>query len=163
LIGDKADLLVGPYGTAATMMAAAEAESARRVMVNGAGPSRTVHKRSPRYVFQTAVPYNAYGSALLDLAREHGAKSAFVISRAEAVLRACGLRSGAPSPRRTGRGVCSRRARLRCALRHARKRALREGVQRQIRRAAGACGGRGIRGGNRARSRPAACRRPRPG
>src|SRR5262245_29088820 len=32
----KADLLIGPYGSAATHMAAAEAERGRRVMINGA-------------------------------------------------------------------------------------------------------------------------------
>src|SRR5437667_111358 len=46
---DKADALIGPYGTAATLMAAAEAEKARHVMVNGAGSSVAVHRRLPRY------------------------------------------------------------------------------------------------------------------
>src|SRR3954471_17212065 len=41
LIGEhKADALIGPYGTAATMIASAEVETARRVMVSGAGWSR---------------------------------------------------------------------------------------------------------------------------
>src|SRR3954470_11753768 len=57
---EKADLLIGPYGSAASLMAGAEAETARRVMINGAGPSRAVHKRSPRYVFQSVTPYSAY-------------------------------------------------------------------------------------------------------
>ena len=78
---DKADLLVGPYGTAATMMGSVEAESARRVFINGAGPSRTVHKRSPRYVFQTAVPYNAYGAGVLQIARDEGHKRIFLAAR----------------------------------------------------------------------------------
>ena len=52
----KADALIGPYGSAAALMAAAEAESARRILVNGAAASRAVHKRSPRYVFQAGVP-----------------------------------------------------------------------------------------------------------
>src|SRR5579885_3555298 len=33
---EKVDVLIGPYGTAATLTGAAEAESARRVMVTGA-------------------------------------------------------------------------------------------------------------------------------
>src|SRR5438552_3459091 len=58
---DKADALIGPYGTAATLMAAAEAEKARHVMVNGAGSSVAVHRRLPRYVFQSTVSYAACG------------------------------------------------------------------------------------------------------
>lgn len=83
---EKADLLVGPYGTAATLMGAAEAESARRVFINGAGPSRAVHKRSPRYVFQSVVPYNAYGAAVLQLAGD-GHKILHVASRDDPVAR----------------------------------------------------------------------------
>ena len=81
LIREKADALIGPFGTAATLVAAAEAESAQRVLVNGAGWSRAVHKRSPRYVFQSAVPYNAYGTEVLELARRAGMKSALLLSR----------------------------------------------------------------------------------
>jgi len=62
---DKADALIGPYGTAATLMAAAEAEKTRHVMVNGAGSSVAVHRRLPRYVFQSAVPYAAFGTGVL--------------------------------------------------------------------------------------------------
>ena len=41
------------------MVAAAEAERARRVMVNGAGPAAAPHTRAPRYLFQSAAPYAA--------------------------------------------------------------------------------------------------------
>jgi branched-chain amino acid transport system substrate-binding protein len=81
LIRDKADALIGPYGTAATLVAAAEAESAQRVLVSGAGWSRAVHKRAPRFVFQSAVPYNAYGTTVLELARSTGVKSALLLAR----------------------------------------------------------------------------------
>lgn len=81
LIREKADALIGPYGTAATLVAAAEAESARRVLVSGAGWSRAIHKRAPRYVFQSAVPYNAYGTPVLELARQAGLKRAFILAR----------------------------------------------------------------------------------
>ena len=81
LIKDKADLLIGPYGTAATLMAGAEAERARRVLINGAGPSRAVHKRAPRYVFQTAVPYSSYGIGALELAKSGGQSTLFILSR----------------------------------------------------------------------------------
>ena len=81
LILDKADALIGPYGSAATLMAAAEAESARRVMVNGAGWSREVHKRSPRFVFQSAMPYAAYGTGVLQIAKEEGYRTLFILAR----------------------------------------------------------------------------------
>src|SRR5207249_3214097 len=60
LIRDKADALIGPYGSAASLMAAAEAERARRVIVNGSAPARALHRRAPRYVFQASVPYSAF-------------------------------------------------------------------------------------------------------
>ncbi|HEX5768976.1 MAG TPA: ABC transporter substrate-binding protein, partial [Burkholderiales bacterium] len=44
---EKADLLIGPYGSAATLVAAGEAERARRVMVNGAGQAPVIHGRAP--------------------------------------------------------------------------------------------------------------------
>lgn len=81
LIRERADALIGPYGTAATLVAGAEAESARRVLVSGAGWSRSVHKRSPRYVFQSATPYNAYGERVLELARKAGLKRALILAR----------------------------------------------------------------------------------
>jgi branched-chain amino acid transport system substrate-binding protein len=56
LIRGKTDLLIGPYGSAATLMASAQSERARRVLINGAGPSLAVHKRAPRYLFQTTMP-----------------------------------------------------------------------------------------------------------
>jgi len=97
LIRDKADALIGPYGTAATLMAAAEAESARRVMVNGAGWSREVHKRSPRFVFQSAMPYNAYGAGVLQVAQEQGYRTLLILSRDEPAARemAAGTRTAA--------------------------------------------------------------------
>ncbi|MGE5639624.1 MAG: amino acid ABC transporter substrate-binding protein [Clostridia bacterium] len=82
---EKADLLIGPYGTAATLIGAAEAESARRVMVTGAAPSRAVHKRSPRYIFQAGVPYASYGDGLLALARERGYRNLYIIARDDPV------------------------------------------------------------------------------
>ena len=81
LIRDKADALIGPYGTAATLMAAAEAESARRVLINGAGWSREVHKRAPRFVFQSAMPYNAYGAGVLEVAKDEGYRSLLILGR----------------------------------------------------------------------------------
>lgn len=83
----KADALIGPYGTAATMSAAAEAESARRVMINGAGWSRAVHRRSPRYVFQSCTPYNAFGIGVLELARAQGLRKVAIFARDDLAAR----------------------------------------------------------------------------
>src|SRR5438309_2039444 len=82
---DKADALIGPYGTAATLMAAAEAEKTRHVMVNGAGSSVAVHRRLPRYVFQSAVPYAAFGAGVLQIAGEQGYRSLLILARDDMV------------------------------------------------------------------------------
>jgi len=81
LIAEGSDVLIGPYGSAATLMGAAVAEREQRVMVNGAGPARTVHKRSPKYLFQSAVPYAAYGEGVLALAKEQGLERLFILAR----------------------------------------------------------------------------------
>jgi branched-chain amino acid transport system substrate-binding protein len=77
---DRADLLIGPYGTAATLLAAATAERARRVLINGAGPGRAVHRRAPRFVFQTGIPYAGYGPALLGLLQQEGLSRPYVLA-----------------------------------------------------------------------------------
>lgn len=77
----NADLLIGPYGSAATLVAAAEAERARRVMVNGAGAASAVHSRAPRYLFQSAVPYTAYGAGVLQVALDAGYRGLFILAR----------------------------------------------------------------------------------
>lgn len=81
LIAEKVDLLVGPYGSAPTMVGASESERARRVMVNGAGPAAAVHARGPRYLFQSAIPYAAYGMSVLETAIEHGLRNLFIVAR----------------------------------------------------------------------------------
>jgi branched-chain amino acid transport system substrate-binding protein len=81
LIREKADLLIGPYGSAATLMASAEAERAQRVLINGAGPSLAVHKRSPRYLFQSTMPNSAYGVGVLELAKTAELGSVLLLAR----------------------------------------------------------------------------------
>lgn len=93
----KADLLIGPYGSAATLLAAAEAERSRRVMVNGAGPARTVHKRAPQYVFQSVAPYSAYGAGVLELAGAAGCTSLFVLGRDDPVSAEMAEGTGKPA------------------------------------------------------------------
>lgn len=77
----KADLLVGPYGSAATVLAAAEAERAGRVLANGAGPARAVHRRERRFVFQTTAPYSSYAYGVVELARESRCRALDIAAR----------------------------------------------------------------------------------
>lgn len=79
---DKAELLIGPFGSAATRVAGAEAERLRRVMVNGAGPAQVV-QRGGHYLFQVSAPYAAYGEGVLELARAQGVKRLYIIARDE--------------------------------------------------------------------------------
>jgi len=88
LIEDKkVALLIGPYGSAASITSSAVAERAARVMVNGAGASGAVHKRGLRYVFQVATPYAAYGAGVPQLARQWKAGKLFLVARADPVAR----------------------------------------------------------------------------
>jgi branched-chain amino acid transport system substrate-binding protein len=87
LIREKADLLIGPYGSAATLMASAEAERARRVLINGAGASLAVHKRSPRYLFQTTMSNSAYGIGVLELAKSAELGSVSILARDDHMVR----------------------------------------------------------------------------
>lgn len=87
LVRQGVPVFIGPYGSAATLTGAAEAERARRVMLNAAGPSSTIHKRAPRYVFQTVAPYAAYADGPLALAGEAGATSLYIVGRDDAASR----------------------------------------------------------------------------
>ena len=90
LIAAGAQVLIGPYGSAATLTGAAEAERARRVMLNAAGPSGQVHKGQPRYVFQTSPPYTAYADGVLAMAGEAKAESLYIVARDDAGSREMG-------------------------------------------------------------------------
>jgi branched-chain amino acid transport system substrate-binding protein len=81
LIEGGASLLVGPFGSAATLVAGAEAERARHVMANGGGASARVYKRPQRYVFQTLAPYSSYGEGVLQVAHEAGCRSLYILAR----------------------------------------------------------------------------------
>ena len=87
LIADKADVLIGPYGSAATLTAAGVAELARRIMLNGAGASGELTKRPLRYVFQVATPYAVYGDGVAPLAKQWSAGKLFLIARSDPVAR----------------------------------------------------------------------------
>jgi branched-chain amino acid transport system substrate-binding protein len=94
---DHAELLIGPYGTAATLIAAATAERSRRVLINGAGPGRAVHRRAPRFIFQTCIAYSAYGPMLLSLLQAEGMARPFVLAHDDTASKemAEGLRAAA--------------------------------------------------------------------
>jgi branched-chain amino acid transport system substrate-binding protein len=83
----KADALIGPYGTAATLAGAAQAETAKRVMIAGAAWSRAVYKRALRYVFQSCAPYVSYGKGVLAAAKERGYRRLAVLARDELAAR----------------------------------------------------------------------------
>ena len=77
----KADLLIGPYGSAATRAAAAEAERERRPMINGAGPASVVQQGPTRMLFQTCSPYAARGEGVLQVARKAGLTRLYILAR----------------------------------------------------------------------------------
>jgi len=79
--GGQADLLIGPFGSAASVAAAATAESAHRVLINATGVTRGVHRAGRRYVFQVPAPVAAYGEEALALARAAGYSRLQVVAR----------------------------------------------------------------------------------
>ncbi len=83
----QADLLIGPFGSAASLGAAAVAERNRRVMVNATGAARAVHRSGFRYVFQSASPLASYGSGALEIARAQGLKRILLLARSDPTSR----------------------------------------------------------------------------
>ncbi len=77
---DGAEVLIGPFGSAATSIAAAVAERNRRVMVNASGSDPGIHKRAYRYVFQVPSPSDRAAAGVLPLAAQAGFNSAVVIA-----------------------------------------------------------------------------------
>ena len=75
---ERADVLIGPFGSAATSMAAAVAERGRRVMVNATGPSPEIHRRIYRYLFQVPPPANTTIAGIVPLAAKLGLKTVVV-------------------------------------------------------------------------------------
>jgi len=94
---DKADLLLGPFGVAASLGAAASAERERRVLVNATGAARSLHRPGTRYVFQVPAPYTGYGDGVLEIARAAGLRTLFMAARDDPASRemASGLRDAA--------------------------------------------------------------------
>ena len=78
---EHAELLIGPFGSAASASAAGVAERRRRVLVNATGVTRSVHRAGTRYVFQVPAPLAAYGAGALEIARAMGYRRLHVVAR----------------------------------------------------------------------------------
>lgn len=78
---NKVELLIGPFGSAATLGAAGAAERERRVLMNATGAARAVQKPTFRYVFQTVAPLAAWGTGALEIARAQGLKRLVLLAR----------------------------------------------------------------------------------
>ena len=78
---ERADLLIGPFGSAATAGAAATAERARRVLVNATGVTGRVQRPRGRYVFHVPAPLAAYGTGALAVAQAAGHTKLQVLAR----------------------------------------------------------------------------------
>lgn len=85
----KVDVLFGPFGSAATLGAAAVAERNRRVLVNATGTARAVQKPGFRYVFQVPEPLGAYGAGALELARSLSLKRVMIVAREDPTSKEC--------------------------------------------------------------------------
>lgn len=83
----KAELLIGPFGSAASVGAAAVAERNRRILINATGTARAVHKGGYRYVFQVPAPLGAYGAGALELARRLGLRRIVLLARQDPTAR----------------------------------------------------------------------------
>ncbi len=78
---ERAELLIGPFGSAASVSAAAVAERRKRVLVNATGLTRNVHRAGTRYVFQVPAPLSAYGEGALEIVRAMGYRRLQVVAR----------------------------------------------------------------------------------
>ncbi len=76
-----ADLLIGPFGSAASRGAAAAADRAHRVLINATGATQSVLRAGHSYVFQVAAPYAEYGASVLQLARRAGYRRLIILGR----------------------------------------------------------------------------------
>ncbi len=80
---EHAELLVGPFGSAASVSAASVAERRRRVLVNATGVARSVHRAGTRYVFQVPAPLAVYGEGALEIVRAMGYRRLQVVARSD--------------------------------------------------------------------------------
>ena len=95
----RADLLIGPFGSAAARGAAAAADRAHRVLINATGATQSVLRAGHRYVFQVAAPYVGYGTSVLELARRAGYRRLFVLARDDPASREMAMRAAEDAAR----------------------------------------------------------------
>jgi branched-chain amino acid transport system substrate-binding protein len=84
---ERAELLIGPFGSAASVTAAGVAERRRHVLVNATGVARGVHRARTRYVFQVPAPLAAYGEGALEIVRAMGYQRLHVVARSDPASR----------------------------------------------------------------------------
>jgi branched-chain amino acid transport system substrate-binding protein len=77
---DKVDLLVGPFGSPATLAAAVVADRERRIMLNATGAAPGIHKKTLRYVFQLPPSSGEQVLPVLKLAAMLGARTITVFA-----------------------------------------------------------------------------------
>ncbi len=77
---DKVDLLVGPFGSPATLEAAVIADREHRIMLNATGAAPNIHKKSLRYVFQLPPPSAEQALPVLKLAAMLGTRTITVFA-----------------------------------------------------------------------------------
>jgi branched-chain amino acid transport system substrate-binding protein len=80
---ERAELLIGPFGSAASVSAAGIAERRKRVLVNATGLTRNVHRAGTRYVFQVPASLSAYGEGALEIVRAMGYRRLQVVARSD--------------------------------------------------------------------------------
>jgi branched-chain amino acid transport system substrate-binding protein len=83
----RPELLLGPFGTAASLGALNAAERSRRVLINATGAGRVSQKPGFRYIFQTVAPLGAWGTGALELARAQNLKRVALFARDDPVAR----------------------------------------------------------------------------
>lgn len=84
---ERADLLVGPFGSAATLGAAGVAEQHRRVLVNATGAASATQRAGFRYVFQIPAPLGAYAAGALELALRMDYRRIVLVARNDSAAR----------------------------------------------------------------------------
>lgn len=95
----RVDLLIGPFGSAASRGAAAAADRAHRVLINATGATQSVLRAGHRYVFQVAAPYAAYGTGVLAIARQAGFRRLFLLARDDPASREMAMHAAVEATR----------------------------------------------------------------
>lgn len=81
ITSDNVDLLIAPFGSAATATASAVTEKHRRVLINEVGASEQIHARGFKYIFQVVAPIDAYPAGIFPVAQAAGLKTLMFVGR----------------------------------------------------------------------------------